>query len=176
MDQVEVTWPTLHPLRHDVANRLAEHPRTPPLAQTPINSINHTAPQLQPDLYLQLSQILEWEIWNHNQTRGGLCAELIRRTELEAQISKLNHELAQWQEGCRTAHAALHEHRTENSNLKLDVEALTDELRHLRQLQVCNMRIPLSSIAHLVAGPFIPTFDTRRRQKGRRKDTTVALD
>jgi hypothetical protein len=151
MDEVEVTWPTLHPLRHqhhDATNRLAEHLRTPtwPLSlQTPNN---HTSPQLQPDLYLQLSQILEWEIWNHNQTRGGLCSELARRTELEAQVYKLNQELAQWQESCRIAYGALDEHRAESSNLKLDVEALTDELRHLRELQVRSVRLTPSSSLH----------------------------
>ncbi|CAN9226916.1 unnamed protein product [Alternaria alternata] len=105
-------------------------PAWPSPLQTPDN---HASPQLQPDLYLQLSQILEWEIWNHNQTRGGLCLELARRTELEAQVCRLNQELAQWQESNRIAYGALDEHRAENSNLKLDVEALTDELRHLRE-------------------------------------------
>jgi hypothetical protein len=93
-------------------------------------------PQPQPNLYLQLSQILEWEIWNHSQTRSGLCSELTRRMELETQVWKLNQNLAQWQESCNIAYAALDEHRAENANLKLDVEALTDELRHLRQIQV----------------------------------------
>jgi hypothetical protein len=57
--------------------------------------------------------------------------------ELETQVWKLNQNLAQWQESCNIAYAALDEHRAENANLKLDVEALTDELRHLRQIQVC---------------------------------------
>jgi hypothetical protein len=112
---------------------------------------NHASPQLQPDLYLQLSQILEWEIWNHNQTRGGLCLELARRTELEAQVCRLNQELAQWQESNRIAYGALDEHRAENSNLKLDVEALTDELRHLReQVLVCGLR---QALAYMSTGP-----------------------
>lgn len=136
MDEVDTTWPTLHPLRHqqnDATNRPAGNPRTPALPALLQAPVDHAPPQLQPNLYLQLSQILEWEIWNHNQTRGGLCSELTHRMQLEAQVLSLNNELAQWKEGCRIAYAALDEHRAENSNLKLDVEALTDELRHLRQ-------------------------------------------
>jgi hypothetical protein len=165
MDEVEATWPTLHPLRHqhhDATNRLAEHHRMPTWPSPLQTPENHASPQLQPDLYLQLSQILEWEIWNHNQTRGGLCLELARRTELEAQVCRLNQELAQWQESNRIAYGALDEHRAENSNLKLDVEALTDELRHLReQVLVCGLR---QALAYMSTGPadaqrFAATFE-----------------
>jgi hypothetical protein len=146
MSAVEVTWPTLLAAHHQQQD-LAERPRTPtwPASLPPPN--DHATPQPQPNLYLQLSQILEWEIWNHSQTRSGLCSELTCRMELETQVWKLNRNLAQWQESCNIAYAALDEHRAENTNLKLNVEALTDELRHLRQIQVCSVRHsdPLSS-------------------------------
>lgn len=148
MDEAQVTWPTLHPLRHqhpDATNQLVEQPSNPTWPAPLQPPSNQATPQPQPNLYLQLSQILEWEIWNHNQTRSGLCSELARRTELEAQVWRLNNELAQWQENSRIAYTALDEHRTQNSNLKLDIEALTDELRHLRQLRVrCMLHVSFS--------------------------------
>jgi hypothetical protein len=159
MNEAEVTWPTLLASRHqhqNVTNQLAERPRTPTWPASLPTPSNHASPQPQPNLYLQLSQILEWEIWNHNQTRGGLCSELTRRTELEAQVWKLNHELAQWHESCHIAYAALDEHRAENSNLKLDVEALAAELRELRdlrQLQVCAAVCIRLAPAYKTAGP-----------------------
>ncbi|KAF1840096.1 uncharacterized protein K460DRAFT_322427 [Cucurbitaria berberidis CBS 394.84] len=137
MAAAEVTWPSLVWSRHrqnDTANQTAEAhtPTWPAPLPTPSNSV---AAQPQPNLYLQLSQILEWEIWNHNQTRAGLCSELTRRTELEAQIWKASHDLAQWQETCQTVYGALNEHREENANLKLDLEAATSELRRLKEQQ-----------------------------------------
>jgi hypothetical protein len=70
-------------------------------------------------------------------------------------VYKLNQELAQWQESCRIAYSALDEHRAESSNLKLDVEALTDELRHLRELQVGSGGLP-RALAYIVTGPADP--------------------
>jgi hypothetical protein len=40
----------------------------------------------QPDLYLHLSQILEYEISNHLRTQAELVAETTRRSELKNEI------------------------------------------------------------------------------------------
>ncbi|EDU46059.1 hypothetical protein PtrEW4_011747 [Pyrenophora tritici-repentis] len=154
MDAVEVTWPTLLAARqqNDAANQLSNNVHTPAPLEAPVNyaapqdaAINHATPLEapvnynmpfgQPNLYLQLSQILEWEIWNHNQTRAALCTELARRAETETEIHMKSQELERWKESCHIVYTALDEHRAENASLKLDIEALTAELRHRRELQ-----------------------------------------
>lgn len=52
----------------------------------------------QPDTYLHLSQVLEWEIWTHSQTRARLTSECMRSAELAAQVNRLSSELAQLRE------------------------------------------------------------------------------
>lgn len=47
MDEVEATWPTLHPLRyqhHDATNRLAEHHRMPTWPSPLQTPENHASP------------------------------------------------------------------------------------------------------------------------------------
>lgn len=73
--------------------------------------------QPQPNLYLQLAQILEWEIWTHNQTRGQLTNEKDRCAELEARICQISDELSHWQKTCQDAYKALDEHRQEHGRL-----------------------------------------------------------
>ena len=70
----------------------------------------------QPNLYLQLSQILEWEIWHHNQTRSQMYLEQTRCKETEAEVWRLSQIISQWEDTCRTVHAALDEHRMSISN------------------------------------------------------------
>ena len=49
--------------------------------------------QPEPNVYLQLSQVLEWEIWTHSQTRAKLVSECMRSAELAAQVNRLSNEL-----------------------------------------------------------------------------------
>ena len=49
--------------------------------------------QPEPNVYLQLSQVLEWEIWTHSQTRAKLISECMRSAELAAQVNRLSNEL-----------------------------------------------------------------------------------
>lgn len=59
------------------------------------NCVNHVTDQQlpQPDIYLHLSQVLEWEIWTHSQTHAKLVSECMRSAELADQVSRLSSEL-----------------------------------------------------------------------------------
>ncbi|KAF2000218.1 hypothetical protein P154DRAFT_534884 [Amniculicola lignicola CBS 123094] len=81
-----------------------------------------------PDLYLQLSRVLEHEIWNHNQTRGELSNEANRRVELKRQLWKQAQDLAQWQEACRTVYTSLDKHRAQETRLKQELAEAKAEL------------------------------------------------
>ncbi|KAF2633013.1 hypothetical protein BU25DRAFT_406285 [Macroventuria anomochaeta] len=110
---------------------LARSPTWPAMLPSP-NSVSHVTCS-QPNLYLQLSQILEWEIWNHNQTRTQVFSEQTRCGELEAEIWRLSQIIVQWQETCKTTYAALDEHRMEHIKLVQELEATTTELRSLQE-------------------------------------------
>jgi hypothetical protein len=90
--------------------------------------------QPQPNLLLQLTQILEWETWNHDQTRSSLSTEKARCGMLEGTVWKLEYDVAHWQQSCNTVYAALNEHRAENAGLKRDMDGLLIEVQHLRQV------------------------------------------
>lgn len=87
----------------------------------------------QPNLYLQLSQILEWEIWNHNQTRAQVYAAQTRCSDMEAEMWRLSQVASQWEDTCKAAHAALDEHRMEHIKLVQELEATAAELHTLQQ-------------------------------------------
>lgn len=104
--------------------------------------------QPQPNLYLQLSQILEWEIWTHNQTRGQLASEKDRCAELEARICQVSNELSHWQKTCQDAYNALDEHRIEHERLRQELHTAAAE-RGIPQTQnrkVCRVRIFFSPL------------------------------
>lgn len=96
----------------------------------------------QPDLYLQLAQILEWEIWNHNKTRSELQAQIARYNELESQVWKQSQDMTQLQNACQTVYASLDQHRSEATRLKQELEAVTAELTSLKEvcLASCHTR------------------------------------
>ncbi|KAF2278973.1 uncharacterized protein EI97DRAFT_431195 [Westerdykella ornata] len=83
---------------------------------------------VQPDLYLQLCQILETEIWTHNQTRTELFQETARKNALESQVWKLTEAIAQWQDACQKVYDVLGEHRVEANKLKRELEETKAEL------------------------------------------------
>ena len=72
------------------------------LAYSPTWSDKNFMSQPEPNIYLQLSQVLEWEIWTHSQTRAKLTSECIRSAELAAQVNRLSYELALLKESCQT--------------------------------------------------------------------------
>lgn len=134
----EITWPSMvaaQRRQNDAANQLTPEPRTPTWPAS-LPKPSHSAPsQPQPNLYLQLSQILEWEIWNHNQTRAGLHAERVRRTELEAEVWKLSQAIGQWQATHQAACATVEDHQVENESLRADLEAMKHRIRQLQEQQ-----------------------------------------
>lgn len=112
---------------------LARSPTWPASLPTP----NAVAPmQPRPNLYLQLSQILEWEIWNHNHTRAQLGEIQERCAHLEGHIWKLEYDLEQWQKTSQTVYEALDEHRAENAKLKADMEVAATTIRYYEQDKV----------------------------------------
>lgn len=110
---------------------LARSPTWPAILPSPNNAPQATYSQ--PNLYLQVSQILEWEIWNHNQTRAQMHTDQTRCGELEAEIWRLTQIIGQWRDTCMTAHAALDEHRMEHIKLVQELEATAAELHKLQQ-------------------------------------------
>ena len=66
------------------------------------DSANNTMAQPEPNVYLQLAQVLEWEIWTHSQTRAKLLSECMRSTELVAQVNRLSNELQVLRKLCQT--------------------------------------------------------------------------
>ena len=87
----------------------------------------------QPNLYLQVSQILEWEIWSHSLTRNELWAAQNERSELETHMTRLAHDLTQWQAACQAAYAALDAHRVEHAALQKNMDIVTAELYRRQQ-------------------------------------------
>ncbi|KAF1347268.1 hypothetical protein EJ07DRAFT_31304, partial [Lizonia empirigonia] len=105
---------------------LAHSPTWPAMLPSPRNAAPVACTQ--PNLYLQLSQILEWEIWNHNQTRAQVYTEHARCGKMETEIWRLSQIISQWEGTCRAAHAALDEHRMEHIKLVQELEATAAEL------------------------------------------------
>jgi hypothetical protein len=116
-----------------------DYPTTRPAA---LERPSETAPGDQPNLYFHLSHILEWEIWNHSQTRHELCAEQYRRNLLEDQMWHLTSELAQWQAACQEAYAMIDAHRAEQAVLQQKIDEASLELLH-RQQKVSDNLPPL---------------------------------
>lgn len=97
----------------------------------------------QPDLYLQLSQILECEISNHIQTRAELLAETTRRSELENQVWKQLQDISEWQNACQTVYSSLDQHRAEAARLKLELDVANAELATLKVCISSNLLHPV---------------------------------
>jgi hypothetical protein len=116
------------------ANQITEQAHTPtwPAHLQPPHGNASAHPQ--PNMCLQLTQILEWEIWNHEQTRAGMQAEQNRCEELEGHVWKLERDIAQWQQACTTVSAALNKHRMEHASLQSDLNGIAVELEQLRQI------------------------------------------
>ncbi|KAF1363097.1 hypothetical protein EJ07DRAFT_152614 [Lizonia empirigonia] len=139
MSAPEITLPSLlwRRRRNEMSSNtknsmeLARSPTWPAVLPSP-RSV-HPAACTQPNLYLQLSQILEWEIWNHNQTRAQAYTAQTQRNDMEAEIWRLSQVVSQWEETCRTAHAALDEHRMEHIKLVQELETTSAELHTLQQ-------------------------------------------
>jgi hypothetical protein len=138
MTAPEVTLPSLlwRRRRNESSNNsdtveLARSPTWPAMLPSP--RVTPPVTCTQPNLYLQLSQILEWEIWNHNQTRAQVHTAQTRCSDMEAEVWRLSGVVFQWEATCRTAHAALDEHRMEHIKLTQELEATAAELHTLQQ-------------------------------------------
>ena len=134
-----ISWPSalVHARQQNMATN--PQPTTPP--EQEILPLAQRQFATQPDLYLQLSQVLECEIMNHNRTRTDLIAEIHRRVNLESQVHKQAQDLAQWQHACDSVYASLDEHRAEAARLKQQLGEMEAELTILRGVCVLNMRI-----------------------------------
>lgn len=84
---------------------LAYTPTWPTQSQSPVNHLAGQWPQ--PNIYLHLSQVLEWEIWTHSQTRAKLASECMRSAELAEQVNRLSGELMQLQKSQYTEKGSL---------------------------------------------------------------------
>ncbi|EMD95304.1 hypothetical protein COCC4DRAFT_65401 [Bipolaris maydis ATCC 48331] len=117
---VPVDWPTLLWRQQGEAQDTSniDHNRNSSWTMPTASPIRNCGTSMQPDLYLQLSHILEWEIWNHNQTRGYLATERDKVSELNAQVWRLSRDIEQWRNTCQQGYAALDQHRAENVELK----------------------------------------------------------
>ncbi|EOA84431.1 hypothetical protein ACJQWK_06618 [Exserohilum turcicum] len=117
---VPVDWPTLLWRQQGEAQDASniDHNRNPAWTMPTASPIRNCGTSMQPDLYLQLSHILEWEIWNHNQTRGYLTTERDKVSELNAQVWRLSRDIEQWRDACQQGYAAIDQHRAENVELK----------------------------------------------------------
>lgn len=117
---VPVDWPTLLWRQQGEAQDASniDHNRNPAWTMPTASPIRSCGTSMQPDLYLQLSHILEWEIWNHNQTRGYLTTERDKVSELNAQVWRLSRDIEQWRDACQQGYAAIDQHRAENVELK----------------------------------------------------------
>ncbi|KAF1353038.1 hypothetical protein EJ07DRAFT_182967 [Lizonia empirigonia] len=131
----EITFPSLpRRRRHNGTSNDVES--SVELARSPTWPALLPPPQVfstQPNLYLQLSQILEWEIWNHNQTRAQVYAAQSRSSDIEAELWRVSQVASQWEETCKVAHAALDEHRMEHIRLVQELETTAAELHTLQQ-------------------------------------------
>ena len=101
----------------------------------------------QQHLYLRLSQLLECEIWNHNETRAALAAEEVRRHDLEQQLQQQTYHVNQCEHACRTTYAALDSHRAENAKLRLELDEVTTELTRVKQGVTVSQSASNSTIA-----------------------------
>jgi hypothetical protein len=99
-----------------LANQNYEPPHTPTWPAR-LESPHVTGGQPHPNLCLQVTQILEWEIWTHDQTRGKLWTEHERCEQLNERNQKLEQDIVQWQQSCDTVYAALSEHRVAYASL-----------------------------------------------------------
>ncbi|EUC27543.1 hypothetical protein COCCADRAFT_9883 [Bipolaris zeicola 26-R-13] len=117
---VPVDWPTLLRRQQGEAQGASniEHPRNSSWPISSASPIRNCGTGTQPDLYLQLSHILEWEIWNHNQTRDHLATERDKVSELNSLVWRLSQDIDQWRSACQQGYAALDQHRAENAELK----------------------------------------------------------
>ena len=104
--------------------------------QEATNYWNSTMPQ-QEDLYLRLSQVLQYEILHHKQTRAELYAEQRRRGELENFVQQQAQTISHWERSYRIVHNSLEEHRTQNMNVKREMEAINAELGRFKQVCIC---------------------------------------
>jgi hypothetical protein len=133
-----VTLPSLFWRRHQANSSSSNTTEPVELAHTPTwpahlpLQTGTNAGQPQPNLYLQLSQILEWEIWTHNQTRGQLASEKGRCAVLEARMCEISNELTHWQKTCQDAYNALDEHRAEHGRLRQELDIVAAG-RHSRE-------------------------------------------
>jgi hypothetical protein len=125
-----------------------------------------TAPGDHPNLYFQLSQILEWEIWNHSQTRDELCAEQQRRNLLEGQMWHLASELAQWQAACQEAYAMIDAHRAEQTILKQGMDGLSLELLRSQHRVGSNWFQPVNTNTDTVPATVCPRCRSARTTGG----------
>ncbi|PSN60479.1 hypothetical protein BS50DRAFT_654891 [Corynespora cassiicola Philippines] len=100
--------------------------------QEATNYWNSTMPQ-QEDLYLRLSQVLQYEILHHKQTRAELYAEQRRRGELENFVQQQAQTISHWERSYRIVHNSLEEHRAQNMNVKREMEAINAELWRFKQ-------------------------------------------
>ena len=134
---VPVDWPTLLWRQQGEAQEASnnEHASNSTWTSSSASTVRSCGTTTPPDLYLQLSHILEWEIWNHNQTRGHLDAERDKVNELSAQVWRLSRDIDQWRHTCQQGYAALDQHRAENAELK----------RALAEARVCGAGCALKS-------------------------------
>jgi hypothetical protein len=140
-----ITWPSQHRTAPEVEPAHAQQVLHSPTWPTQLPQ----AMQTQPNLFLQLTQILEWEIWNHNQTLTILVAEKHRVSELNVKLWKLLRERDNWEETCQTVYGVLDNHRRENAAMKGDIESLTAELEYLRQLKIAQPQVMISRMFKL---------------------------
>ena len=117
---VPVDWPTLLRRQQGEVQGASniEHSRNSSWPISSASPIRNCGTGTQPDLYLQLSHILEWEIWNHNQTRDHLATERDKVSELNSLVWRLSQDIDQWRSACQQGYAALDQHRAENAELK----------------------------------------------------------
>jgi hypothetical protein len=140
-----ITWPSQHRTAPKVEPVPAQQVLHSPTWPTQLPQVMQT----QPNLFLQLTQILEWEIWNHNQTRTILAAEKHCVSELNVKLWKLLRERDNWEETCQTVYGVLDDHRRENAAMKRDIESLTAELEHLRQPEIAGPQVMISRMFKL---------------------------
>lgn len=133
-----VPWPSIIWARYqaDLAtNQNADHASTPTQPSHTQSADGAVSAYAQPNPCLQLTQVLQWEIWNHDQTRIGLHVEQTHCAQLESHIRKLERDVAQWRESCETVYTALNEHRAEHATLQRDMNGVLAEVAQLRHEQ-----------------------------------------
>lgn len=84
------------------------------------------------DLYFHLSQVLQNEIWCHNQTRSHLVTELANRLTLEEELRKVKEDVEQWRKTCRNVYESLNDHRAEATRLREELQEVTTELERTK--------------------------------------------